>query len=93
MGEHISEPVIFQMNNDIPHITPHPIDKHIPNFFTQAIFAPDDKNTKIVFAKKSSKIPEIVKKDEEHIDLSKKVFCKKIKYKVAHREKGSVLIK
>ena len=92
MGEHISEPEIFQMNNDIPHITPHPIDKHIPNFITQTIFAPADKNTIIVFAKKSSKIPERVKKDEEHIDISKKLFCKIIKYKVTHRGKGSFLI-
>ena len=32
VGDHIPEPEIFPINNEIPHITPHLIDKPIPNF-------------------------------------------------------------
>ena len=84
----IPEPETFPINNDIPHITPHPIDKPNPNFISQPIFVPADNNIKIVFAKKSGNIPERIKKDEEHIDISKSIFGKKIKHKKAYAEKG-----
>ena len=84
----VPEPEILPTNKDIPHTTPHAIDQSNPNVFTQPIFIPADKNIQITFAKKPGKIPERIKKDENHIDISKKVFNKNKKHKKGREEKG-----
>ena len=84
----VPEPKIFPTYNDMPQVSPHAIALPNPNVFTQPIFIPADKNIQITFAKKPGKIPERIKKDENHIDISDKVFNKNKKHKKGREEKG-----